>query len=817
MNAINAEGLNEWFSGIVALSWRTGWLIVVLAALRCAVRGRIPAQVWFAVWIVVAVRLILPFSVPVAWSPFDFTIGRTAVVEVERVAEQEAGEKWVGAVAEPTAATDRSLVTVEPVGPGVAAPWSWREVALAIWLGGVVGLGGLRMAGSWSFRRELRKARRVTDGRWSAVVADEVRVSEARPGVVCLETEAVEAPAICGWFRPHLLFPPGFAAKLTDDELRFVVRHELGHWRRRDLVAQALMQAALLLHWFNPLVWLAVRLARTDCELACDEFVLRREPGGGASAYGATLLKVLGVVGERRRPRSVVGILENRRQLAERVRRIADYQRAGVGRMIGGVVLVAVVAVVSATRESRAEQPAVTPKPHAAVAVQVPESASLAADTAELARVKEVRARVEDSRKAFDALNRTVAAQRKKVDGLADALLAYKEKNNLGAPASRQQQQRLLGERTQTAVLERGNARAALTEAEIRSRQWIEYRERRATFESLSVVAGDAGVVEALRNLTEKKRAAEALGWTGVEARPGAFAEQSAAANVEAEVERASWAVSKQIEATYQAAWGRAERAQSEYQRLHQEETDFGRRMLTYTKLERDLKLAEQILRSIANRAYGTAAPDHIAVPRSEPDIPKLGEARDEEPKHESSAPREDAVLGRLRPNSSGSADAQSDSKEQNSQPVTDRRPDSGDEPLRVAKLEYARSRQALELVEGRFQQVRDCRARNEDLRNLPFIAGHPLVARLSQQHTESRTNLAALRDRYLPRSPKMIAAAAAHAGLEQELAAAVESASAQIEAEFEAAKSRFNESKAWFKVRNVDPLELERGYRIPR
>ena len=278
---------------------------MVLAALRCAVRGRIPAQVWFAVWIVVAVRLILPFSVPVAWSPFDFTIGRTAVVEVERVAEQEAGEKWVGAVAEPTAATDRSLVTVEPVGPGVAAPWSWREVALAIWLGGVVGLGGLRMAGSWSFRRELRKARRVTDGRWSAVVADEVRVSEARPGVVCLETEAVEAPAICGWFRPHLLFPPGFAAKLTDDELRFVVRHELGHWRRRDLVAQALMQAALLLHWFNPLVWLAVRLARTDCELACDEFVLRREPGGGGERVWCDLAE--GARGRRRAAAAAVG------------------------------------------------------------------------------------------------------------------------------------------------------------------------------------------------------------------------------------------------------------------------------------------------------------------------------------------------------------------------------------------------------------------------------------------------------------------------------------------------------------------------------
>lgn len=646
MNAMHADGLNELFSGIVALSWRTGWLVAALVALRFVVRGRIPAQVWFAVWIVVAVRLLLPFSVPVAWSPFDSTIGRTAVVAVERVAEQDAAAKWGGAVAEPTVVTEGASATVEPKRVAVAVPWSWREVAMALWLAGVVGLGGLRLVASRNFRRELRKARRVTDGRWSALVTEEARMAGLGASVVCLETAAVEAPALYGWLRPHLLFPPGFAAQLTDDELRFVVRHELGHWRRRDLIAQALMQMAVVVHWFNPLVWVAARLARTDSELACDEFVLCREAAGGASAYGATLLKVLGVVGERRRPLAVVGILENRRQLAERVRMIADFQQLGMWRMIGGVVLVAVVAVVSATRESRAEQPAVTPARESAVMVQATEGGSVAGATAEQARVKEERPRVENSRKASESLFNTVEAQRKKVEQLADALLAYKEKNNLGTRAARDQQQRLLAEKTQAAVLERRKVRAALTEAEIRSRQWTEYREQRATLESLPVVANDAGLFDAVRNLKEKKEAAKALGWTGVKARPEAFAEQSAISNAEAEVERASWMVAKQIEAVYQSAWSKAERAQIEYQRLYQEETDFERRMLTYTKLERDLKQSEQILLSITQRARETAVSGVGVVPRKAGDLPKLAPVAVEEPKPDPSlAPRESVAL----------------------------------------------------------------------------------------------------------------------------------------------------------------------------
>lgn len=817
MNAMNAEGWSEFFSGIVALSWRTGWLVVALVALRFVVRGRIPAQVWFAVWIVVALRLLLPFSVPVAWSPFDLTIGQAAVVTVERVAEQDAAAKWARVVAEPTVITESVSATVEANGVAVAAPWSWQEVAMAVWLGGVVGLGGLRLVASWIFRGELRKARRVTDGRWSAMVVDEAKRAGLGTKVLCLETEAVEAPAVCGWLRPLLLFPAGFAEKLTDDELRFVVRHELGHWRRRDLIAQALMQTAVVLHWFNPLVWVAERLARTDCELACDEFVLRREADGGASAYGTTLLKVLGVVGGGRRPLAVVGILENRRQLAERVRMIADYQRAGFGRMIGGVALVAMVAVVSAMRESRAEQPAVTPRTQAAVAVQVLDGESVAAAaTAEQARVKEERARIENARKAFDGLSATVAAQRKKVEELADSLLAYKEKNNLGTRASRDEQQKLLAEKTQAAVLEQRSARAALTEAEIRSRQWTEYREGRATLESLSTVANDAGAFEAMRNLKEKKRAAEALGWTGVKARPEAFAEQGAIANAEAEVERASWAVTKQIEATYQTAWSRAERAQIEYQRLYQEETDFERRMLTYTKLERELKLSEQILRSITMRARETAMLGVGAAPSAVQDLAKLGQEAFDVPKREPSSTPQGAVPAsmpeQLRPKVERMMDAKPENKGSNNRLLLDQRRVLQSESLHAANLELVRSQQAFDLAENRLQQLRDFRNRNEDPQNLTFISSQPLVAQLRQRLIESNINLATARDRYLPGHPKMLHATTTRSEVEKELAAAVQAAVVQVEAEFEAANRQRVRMEEQVKRRMSELAELERG-----
>jgi hypothetical protein len=333
-----------------------------------------------------------------------------------------------------------------------------------------------------------------------AIVAEEAGFLGWDEAVICSETNAVDAPGLCGWFRPRLLIPPGFAAKLTDDELRWVVRHELGHWRRRDLVAQRLMQAAVVVHWFNPFVWLAARLARVDCELACDEFVLRRPAAGGGEAYGATLLKVLGVVRERRRPLAVVGILETRRQLTERIRLIAGHRRASFGGVMGGVLVIAVVAAVSGTREMHAAVVPAAVEQKSLSAVEK-ENSPIGAD--EQKRIKdEVRAKIEASRKAYRALNETVSAQKSKVLQLADQLYDYKKKNNLLS----------LDERAKLMEGKLGPARFAVFRAE---KEWEEAKSEAARAAPAGKVEAEAALASARRNV---EQAQTELEWLNKEA-----------------------------------------------------------------------------------------------------------------------------------------------------------------------------------------------------------------------------------------------------------------------------------------------------------
>lgn len=374
---MNPAAPTELFSLFASTSWRAAWLILVLIVVRRIVRGRIPAQVWFTAWLVVAVRLLLPFSVPVAWSPYNYTASEPGRAVVARpstlvvVAPTPPAETPSATVTTPGRDLATSSVALSaapataPVAPARRDPRAWLALA---WVAGMALIAVARLVGAAWFRRQLAWAMPLDDGRVAAALAAELKWHGRGRVIAVLETDAVDAPALYGIVRPRLLFPPGFSRQLNDEELRLVVRHEFAHWRRRDLLAQTLMQTAVAVHWFNPLAWIAARLARTDCELACDEFVLRRESHEGVTAYGATLLKVLGVARGRRRPGTVVAIIEGKQQLAARVRMIADYRGATLARVVCGVALVAAVAATSLTRESHAAamtqttQPALPPQ-----------------------------------------------------------------------------------------------------------------------------------------------------------------------------------------------------------------------------------------------------------------------------------------------------------------------------------------------------------------------------------------------------------------------------------------------------------------------
>lgn len=305
-------------------------LIVIVAALRTLLRGRVSARLIYALWGVVLLRLLVPFSLeldlPSAEGAARTVYGRTEL--------SEAMLPYDSVSAPYAAGYSRSVLPEDdPIQPyldaGEAAPEyrvelrgegtpeaetrfvflrPWAEVLSGylrpVWLLGTFAALALLAYTNLSFWAKLRRTRRP------------IGVSDC--GLTAYETDAIASPCLFGLFRPAIYVRAEDAGRL-----RHVLAHEDCHFRHLDHIWALLRAACLAVYWWDPLVWLAAALSRTDCELACDEDALSRLGEAERIPYGETLITMAAKPrpGELLRASSPIG--SGKRELRARILAIA--------------------------------------------------------------------------------------------------------------------------------------------------------------------------------------------------------------------------------------------------------------------------------------------------------------------------------------------------------------------------------------------------------------------------------------------------------------------------------------------------------------
>lgn len=281
------------FSFVVEQSLRLSGIILFLWALRTMVR-RIPGSALHLLWILVFVGLLCPLRVEVPYYGAAPQQSVETVVSVEQPVEP--GEvPAVSGTDAPVSQTGESAL--QPQAPRV----DLKALAAAIWAAVTVALvvvNGWKLA---AFTRRLRGGRLIA------------------PGVY--ETDQVDVPLVLGYVRPRILLP----SFLRPEERAYILLHEQIHLRRKDYLVKPIAFAITLLHWFNPLVWLAYHLLSEDMERSCDEAVLRNMGGKIRKAYSMSLL----TISAGRSVGNLPAVTFGERGIQYRVMNILHYKKAG--------------------------------------------------------------------------------------------------------------------------------------------------------------------------------------------------------------------------------------------------------------------------------------------------------------------------------------------------------------------------------------------------------------------------------------------------------------------------------------------------------
>lgn len=314
-------------------------LILALLVLRQIFRKAISRRMQYALWGLVLLRLLAPVSLPA----MEHNVLTAAEPVRTSVAEQIDN---VSVYLEPVGQSERAQSYVEPPDtftPAVAVrdsrsdtvyehdyqelnavarimsengEMTWYAKALPltdiltfIWYAGIAIMACWLVFSNLRFWHKLRKGRipyAVEGCRYPVYLCD-----------------GLPSPCLFGLFRPAIYLTP--AAVSSPESLRHVLAHETTHARHLDPLWSLLRGVCLAVYWFDPLVWTAAAVSRTDCELACDEGALKRLGQEERVAYGRTLLALIPVVKAPADPMlAATTMTSGKRRLKDRITRIAE-------------------------------------------------------------------------------------------------------------------------------------------------------------------------------------------------------------------------------------------------------------------------------------------------------------------------------------------------------------------------------------------------------------------------------------------------------------------------------------------------------------
>jgi beta-lactamase regulating signal transducer with metallopeptidase domain len=255
-------------------------LILLLLALRPLMKKWLSARLRYALWLLPALRLMLPFTLASGVSAWTW-LGREADMGAALPGAATGGILATATGGETAAGATASAFL--PPSPGV-------PIALSDWLPalllGVWALGAL-IAFTHLVRANLRFAARTKAAR--RLVLPEMAASPRNLPVYVVD--ALASPCLVGFLRPRILVTR--AAAESPALLTMTLMHERMHHARRDMLWAALRGLLLCAWWWHPLVWVAARLSREDGEAACDESIVQHMPWAQRQRYGLNLLALL--------------------------------------------------------------------------------------------------------------------------------------------------------------------------------------------------------------------------------------------------------------------------------------------------------------------------------------------------------------------------------------------------------------------------------------------------------------------------------------------------------------------------------------------
>ena len=309
-------------------------IILILFGIKHLLKHNLTQSMQYNLWLLFLGLLAVPF-IPV--QPIDFlqAFSRLSMLKNNSLTENNAVME--GATVYSSSATTAWMNDFAiSINKGTAS--ATGLILLSVWLIGIFFMLFLS-AKSWLHLRRIKKSALPLQNKEVRLLYNrcltEMGIQKAIP---VYSTAFLKSPIIVGAFKPCIYLPIHLISDYNETDMRYMLFHELQHYKRKDSFSTYFMNIAGVLYWFNPLVWLALKEMRNDREIACDTSVLALLNKEDYTAYGHTLIHFAEKVSKNPFP-FTAGISGTMKQLKKRIINIAAYENpSALKKLKSGIV-----------------------------------------------------------------------------------------------------------------------------------------------------------------------------------------------------------------------------------------------------------------------------------------------------------------------------------------------------------------------------------------------------------------------------------------------------------------------------------------------
>ncbi len=313
--------MNEFMKILLSLSVSGALLLLLILGLKPLYKNKFSKRWQYYIWIVVALRFLLPFTpdTTIVGSLFEKFDTAAITNEIPTSPNVPVPADTGNSKAEPTQ-TNREITTAamrEPFNKYVCLFFIWSALALVLFVRKITVYQG--------FIQYIKAGNKeVSDIKILNLLSDCEEKLNIKTRVELSCNPLIASPMLIGFFRPRIILPVG---ELEDKELSYIFVHELTHYKQRDMFYKWLIQIIVCVHWFNPFVYLLEKEVNKSCELSCDEKVLSVLDDKAKREYGDTLISFLKSSNLYKSSLASVTLTEGAEQLKERLGAIMKFRK----------------------------------------------------------------------------------------------------------------------------------------------------------------------------------------------------------------------------------------------------------------------------------------------------------------------------------------------------------------------------------------------------------------------------------------------------------------------------------------------------------